>query len=314
MLRYALMRLLAAVPTLLVVILITFTLTHISPYDPVRQMLSQVQTGNTDTEENIRRVRAQYGLDDPFLVQFGAFLSRLAHGNLGVSINGQRDVLRMIAVALPISGQLALAGAFLVAVIGIPLGALAALKQNTWVDYVIVSTTLVLRTLPVYVLAPLLLMVFVLGLHVMKVPRGWHGLFSWQSILPVILMTLGPLPIIVRQTRSSVLEILSQDYVRTARGKGLSIRMIIQRHVLRNALIPVVTSLGLLTEGLIVGTVFVDTIFGIPGYGGIAAAAFASSDYPVILGITLTSAVLVILTNAAVELFYPILDPRVKLN
>lgn len=314
MVKYLVGRLATAIPTVLAVLFITFTLTYISPYDPVRQMLANTPIQSMDTEENIARIRAQYGLDRPFLVQFGDYLVKLSQGYMGISINGQRDVWSMIKNTLPVSAQLGLAAAFLTALLGIPLGALAALKQNTTTDYLIVSISLVFRSLPVYVLAPLMLVLLVLVLHVMKVPRGWHGLFSWQAILPVFLMMLGPLPVVIRQTRQGVLEVLAQDYVRTAQAKGLRTRTIITRHVLRNALIPVVTSFGFITEGLIVSTVFVDTIFAIPGYGSVASAAFSSFDYPVIMGVTLVGSVLVILTNTMVDLLYPLLDPRVTLT
>lgn len=313
MAKYLVGRLLTAIPTLVAVLLITFTLTFISPYDPVRQMLANAPVQNLDTDENIARVRHQYGLDQPFLVQLGNYAIRLSRGDMGFSINGQRDVWRMISTSLPISAQLGLAAAFLTALLGIPLGSLAALKQNTWVDYTIISSTLVLRSLPVYVLAPLLLVLLVLVLHVMRVPRGWDGIFSWKAILPVCLMMLGPLPVVIRQTRQGVLEVLAMDYVRTARSKGLRTSTIIIRHVLRNALIPVVTSFGFITEGLIISTVFVDSIFAIPGYGSIAGAAFSSFDYPVIMGVTLVGSVMVIATNIIVDLFYPVLDPRVTL-
>jgi len=313
-LKYLIGRVGMTIPTLLAVLLITFTLTYLSPFDPVRLLLLSNEIANLSSEENIARIRNQYGLDRPFGVQFVDYIWKLAQGDWGISIVGQRDILNMIAVTLPISAQLGLAAAALTTVIGIPLGIMAALKHNSWLDYFIVSGTLVLYTLPVYVLAPLLLILFVLVLDVMNVPRGWHGLFSWQSIIPVILLTFGPLAIIVRQTRQSVLEVLSQDYIRTAKAKGLSTVIIAWRHVMRNAMIPVVTALGLVTEGLIASTVFIDTIFAIPGFGSIAATAISQLDYPVILGVTLVSSVLVIATNILVDLVYPMLDPRVTLE
>lgn len=314
MFKYLLGRIGTAVPTILAVLLITFTLTYISPFDPVRLLLLNNEVANLSTDENIARIRAQYGLDQPFSVQFFNYIGKLVRGDWGISIVGQRDIWTMISKTLPISAQLGLAAAALTAIIGIPLGILAALKHNRLLDNIIVSTTLVLYTLPVYVLAPLLLILFVLVLHVMKVPRGWHGLFSWQSIIPVVLLTFGPLAVIVRQTRQSVLEVLTQDYIRTAKAKGLSTTAIAWRHIMRNALIPVVTSLGLVTEGLIASTVFIDTIFAIPGFGSIAATALTQLDYPVILGVTLVSSILVITTNTLVDLVYPVLDPRVTLG
>ena len=312
MLPYTLRRLAIAIPTFIAVLLITFTLTAVSPFDPVEMMLLQFETTDTMAKEDvIQRIRDQFGLDDPFLTQFSNWLSRLVRGDLGYSINGQRDVLRMIVVTFPISLQMGLAGALVTTLVGIPLGCLAALKQNTWIDYSIVGGTLVFRTVPVFVLAPLLLVLFVLVLGIMKVPRGWDGLFQSKTILPIFILSLAPLPVIVRQTRAAVLEIFSLDYVRTAKMKGLSLWIIVIRHILRNALIPVVTTLGFVTEGLIVGAIFLDSIFAIPGFGGVTESAF---DYPVIMGVTIVSAIMIILTNLFVDLIYPFLDPRITLE
>lgn len=315
MLPYTLRRLAIAIPTFIAVLLITFTLTAVSPFDPVEMMLLQFETTDTMAKEDvIQRIRDQFGLDDPFLTQFSNWVSRLVRGDLGYSINGQRDVLRMIVVTFPISLQMGLAAALVTTLVGIPLGCLAALKQNTWIDYSIVGGTLVFRTVPVFVLAPLLLVLFVLVLGIMKVPRGWDGLFQSKTILPIFILSLAPLPVIVRQTRAAVLEIFSLDYVRTAKMKGLSLWIIVIRHILRNALIPVVTTLGFVTEGLIVGAIFLDSIFAIPGFGGVTESAFRTFDYPVIMGVTIVSAIMIILTNLFVDLIYPFLDPRITLE
>ncbi len=315
MLKYILTRLAIAIPTFLAVMLITFTLTTLSPFDPVAMMLAdQPNLDTLQKEEVIQRIRQQYGLDDSYLVQFTKYVQRVVQGDLGVSINGQRDVLRTMVKTFPISLQLGLAGATMTALIGIPLGALAALKQNSWVDYTIVGGTLVFRSLPVFVLAPLLLVLFVLVLDIMKVPRGWDGLFRSKTILPIFILMLGPLPVVVRQTRQAVLDIFSQDYVRTAKAKGLKMWLIIGRHILRNALIPVVTTLGFVAEGLIVGAIFLDSIFAIPGFGGVAEAAFRGFDYPMLLGVTMVTSLTIILTNLLVDLIYPFLDPRIQLE
>ncbi len=316
MLKYAMGRLAVAIPTFIAVLLITFTLTVVSPFDPVAMMMSQFE-GTLDTlarEEVIERIRDQYGLNDSYGVQFTRWVQRLLQGDLGISINGQRDVLRMIVKTFPISFQLGLAGAVVTTLMGIPLGCIAALRQNTWLDYTIVGGALTFRTVPVFVLAPLLLVLFVLVLGIMKVPRGWDGLLQTKVILPVFILALGPLPVVVRQTRAAVLEVFSMDYVRTAKMKGLEMWRIIIRHILRNALIPVVTTLGFIAEGLIVGSIFLDSIFAIPGFGGVAEGAFRGFDYPVIMGVTMVSAIMIILTNLLVDLIYPFLDPRIKLE
>jgi ABC-type dipeptide/oligopeptide/nickel transport system permease component len=316
MAKYIFYRLAMAIPTFIAVVFITFALTYVSPYDPVTILLQQQEAsqGGGSLEEQTARIRAQYGLDDPFLAQFGRYVGNVLQGDLGISINGQRDVLRTILISFPISFQLGLAGALLTAIVGIILGTVAALNQNSWLDYTIVGTTLAFRSLPVFVLAPLLLVLFVLVLGVMKVPRGWDGLFNQKSILPVFILMLAPLPIVVRQTRQAILAVFSQDYIRTAKSKGLPLRLIVLRHILRNALIPVVTTLGFVTEGLIVGSIFLDSIFGIPGFGGVAETAFRGFDYPMIMGITMVTALMIITTNLLVDLLYPLLDPRIRLE
>lgn len=315
MLKYIFTRLLIAIPTFLAVMLITFTLTAISPFDPVTMMMQQQEHLDTlQKKEVIERIRKQYGLDDSFVVQFTRYVQRVAQGDWGISINGQRDVLRAMVKTFPISLQLGLAGAVMTALVGIPLGALAALKQNSWIDYTIVGSTLVFRSLPVFVLAPLLLVLFVLILGIMKVPHGWDGLFHPKTILPIFVLMLAPLPVVVRQTRQAVLDIFAQDYVRTAKAKGLRMWLIIGRHILRNALIPVVTTLGFIVEGLIVGSIFLDSIFAIPGFGGVSEAAFRGFDYPMLLGVTMVTSLTIILTNLLVDLIYPFLDPRIQLE
>lgn len=313
---YTLKRLAVAIPTFGAVLIITFTLTAISPFDPVAMMMSQFE-GTLDTlatEDAIKRIRDQYGLDDSYGVQFTRWIGRMLQGDLGISINGQRNVLRMIVKTFPISFQLGLAGAVVTTLMGIPLGCIAALRQNTWLDYTIVGGTLAFRTVPVFVLAPLLLILFVLVLGIMNVPRGWDGLFQTKVILPVFILALGPLSVVVRQTRAAVLEIFSNDYVRTAKMKGLEMWRIIIRHILRNALIPVVTTLGFIVEGLIVGSIFLDSIFAIPGFGAVSEGGYRGFDYPVILGVTIVSSIMIILTNLFVDLIYPFLDPRIKLE
>jgi ABC-type dipeptide/oligopeptide/nickel transport system permease component len=294
---------------------ITFTLNYVSPYDPIKRLLAASGVaGAENDQELIDQLRHQHGLDQPFGIQFANYIGKLAQGDLGYSIFGQREIKRMILVTLPISGQMGLAAAVLTALIGIPLGALAALKQNSSLDYAIVSITLVLRTIPIYVLAPLTLILFVLILGWFEVPRGWHGLFAKESIMPLALLTLGPLPVVVRQTRASVLDVFSQDYIRTAKSKGLRMGRIIRKHILPNALIPVITTAGFIVQGLIVGSVFLDSLFAIPGFGAVISGGIGSFDYPVIMGTVLVSSMMVIVANFVVDILYPILDPRIRLG
>jgi ABC-type dipeptide/oligopeptide/nickel transport system permease component len=314
MLKYILLRLLAMIPLLFVVLFIVFSLGHLAPGDPVEMMYVNVTLEqSTITEEQKQEVRHRYGLDQPFFVQFGAYVQRLARGDFGDSITQSRPVLPMIMKVFPISAQLGLAALIMLVIVGIPLGILAALHQNHVGDYAIVGGSLFLRTVPVYVLAPLLLILLVLQLHIMDVPNGWHGLFTTNVLLPVFLLMLFPLAVVIRQLRASILEVLGNDYVRTARAKGLRERQVMVGHIMRNALTPVVTEFGLIVTGLITGSVFLETIFGIPGYGQLYVNALRQRDYPLILGCTILATLLVMVSNLVVDVIYPMLDPRVKL-
>lgn len=311
MLIYLVRRLIQMIPTILGVIIITFTLGYYGPGDPLQY---QVGERLPSDPEQLARLRHLYGLDRPFLVQLGDYLVKLTRGDLGKSLLNRRPVRDMLFKGLTISVQLGGAAALLIALVGIPLGILAAYKQNSWIDYLIVSSAAILPTVPVFVLGPLLLILFVLELKVLPHSYGWKGLFDSRAILPLFVLMVGPLLTVVRQTRSSVLEILSQEYVRTARAKGLAERGVLIRHVLKNALTPVVTSLGFIVAGLLTGAIFVESIFGIPGFGITFYESLQSFDYPAILGITLISTLIIMASNFAVDILYGFLDPRVRVE
>ena len=312
MLGYIANRLLVTLPVVLLVILITFTLGFYAPGDPIAMIYNENLTNMTP--EDLVRLHHQYGLDRPYWEQYADYMGKVVRGDLGTSIATRQPVLDMIRVALPITLQLGLAAGLLLIVVGIPLGVLAALRHNTWMDYTIVSSSLFLRTIPIFVLAPMLMILFVLQLGILDVPLGWQGIVDQRVILPIILLAAGPLADVVRQTRVAVLEVLGQDYVVAARAKGLKTHMIVIRHIMRNALIPVVTSLGLIVNGLIHGSVFLDRVFSLPGFGSIVVNGIQLLDFPVILGTTIFSALLVIGANIAVDLIYPFIDPRVRLD
>jgi ABC-type dipeptide/oligopeptide/nickel transport system permease component len=312
MIRYISNRLLVTVPVILLVILITFTLGFYAPGDPIVLIYNENLTNMTP--DDLVRLHHQYGLDRPYWVQFADYAGKVVRGDLGTSIATKQPVLDMIKVGLPITLQIGLAAGLLLVALGIPLGIVAALRHNTWMDYSIVGSALFLRTVPIFVLAPMLMIVFVLQLKILDVPLGWQGLLDRRVILPIILLAAGPLADVVRQTRVAVLEVLSQDYVNTARAKGLKTHVIVIRHIMRNALIPVVTSLGLIVNGLIHGSVFLDRVFSLPGFGSIVVNGIQLLDFPVILGTTIFSALLVVGANIVVDLIYPFIDPRVKLD
>jgi ABC-type dipeptide/oligopeptide/nickel transport system permease component len=208
--------------------------------------------------------------------------------------------------------QLGFAATILAALCGTLLGVWAALRHNKWQDRLIVSSVIFLTAIPAFVTAPLLLLFLVLTLKIMDVPYGWNGIFHKDVILPVVVIALGPLPIIVRQTRSAVLEVQSQLYIRTARAKGLAEHKIVSKHMLRPVLTPLVTTLGLQMIALINGSLFVELVFNIPGFGLLTAEGIRTVDYPIIMAVAIIGTLIIFISNFFVDLIYPLLDPRLR--
>jgi ABC-type dipeptide/oligopeptide/nickel transport system permease component len=298
-------------PIVLLVIFLTFTLGFYAPGDPIRLMFGEDRPVN---EEILKQLRHQYGLDRPYPVQLVDYAAKLAHGDFGTSIALKRSVGDIMGNALPVSAQIAGAALLLIILIGIPLGILAAVLQNSAWDYGILFSAIAFNSTPTFVLAPLLMILFILDLHVLPSTVGWDGLFSYKAILPVFTLAIGYMLGIIRYTRASVLEVLSQDYVRTARAKGLPQRLIVARHILKNAMTPVLTALGLSVPGLITNSIFLENIFAIPGFGKLTIDGLTGYDYPVILGTTTVAAFIVIISNLIVDLLYGVLDPRVRVR
>lgn len=293
---------------MVLVITITFTLGFYAPGDPVRVMFGEQPVDQATYE----RLRELYGLDRPYLVQLGDYMRKLLIGDFGDSIARNRPVGAAMAQAIPISAQLGLTALAAIMAVGVPLGILAAVRQNSGLDYGLLAGTILLASIPPFVLAPLLMILVILKLGLLSSTVGWDGILSTKAIMPVIVLAIGSIPGTIRYTRASILEVLGQDFVRTARAKGLPVRAILTRHVLRNALAPIVTVLGLSVSGLITGSIFVETIFGIPGFGSLAVASLQGYDYPVILGTTIVGTLIVVIVNLVVDLLYGVLDPRVR--
>jgi len=308
--RYILGRLLRWIPSAVVILLLVYALAFYGAGDPIRLMFLRAPGDVVYNPERIEAIREKVGLDRPFLVQFGDYLWHLLHGNMGNSILYNRPVLDMISAAAPVSLQIGIAATLFLAVVGIPLGVLAALRQNSWLDNLIVASALFVWAVPAYVAGPLLMVLLVIGLKIMEVPYGWDGLFSTKAIVPMLVLALNPLALVIRQTRSAVLEVLAEDYIRTARAKGIPEYVVVFRHILRPVLTPVVTQLGLIMITMINGAMLVETVFGLPGLGRLTVKSTIDVDYPVILAITLIGAFLVMISNLFVDLIYPVLDPR----
>jgi ABC-type dipeptide/oligopeptide/nickel transport system permease component len=307
MVRYIIRRLLWLPVVLLAVSFITFTLGYYAPGDPVEVMLGQ--RVNPAAAE---RLREELGLNRPLFERFTDFVLRAVNGDFGESYKYRgQPVADLIADKVWVSVQLGLAGLALAFAIGIPLGILAALKQGTWLDDLIVGTTLVLNSIPVFFTLPMLLLIFVRTLHWLP-SSGWGGLFDSRIIIPAVVMALPGLAAITRQMRASTLDVLYQDYVRVARAKGLPESTVMVRHVVRNALLPLWTILGLSLGGLVEGFFIIETLYGIPGIGAMAVDSMFTRDYPVIMAITLLVATSFVLANLLVDVGYTFLDPRIR--
>lgn len=313
MARHFLLRALYTIPTIVAALFLTFSLAKLTPGDPITQLLSTVAASGGLVSDAEREAMAEvYGLNRPFMAQFVDYLWNILSLDFGYSIKTNRPISVMLARSLPISLQLGGASMLILIVVGIPLGTLAGIRNGTWIDNLIVGLSVTFRAIPVFVLAPILLVVLVLELRIMDVPIGWSGLFHPSMILPVVLLAAAPLPSVIQQTRIGVLNVLSDDYIRTARAKGLPPFTILVRHTLRNALIPVVTVLSLVLSHIIVSTLFIDTIFSFPGFGSIYYNAISALDYPVLLSTTALVTVSVSLANFLVDVLYAVLDPRVR--
>ena len=299
---------------LLLILFVTYAMMYYGAGDPIRMMFIQGEDFDSEDEVVMLALRKKYGLDEPFLVQFGNYLNNLVQGDWGRSIRLQvdRPVLEIVEFRLPISMQLGFAATVIGAAMGIGLGIVAALYHNRWLDRLIVSTVLFVNGIPTFVILPVLLLLLVLQLKVIDVPYGWNGLFHIDAALPVSVISIGILPIVVRQTRSAMLEVKSQLYVRTARAKGMPESRIILRHMLRPVLTPVVTTLGLIMIGLINGSLFVEYILSIPGFGLLTIEGIKKVDYPIIMSVAVVGTLIIFVSNFLVDIIYPILDPRVR--
>ena len=313
MTRYISMRLLIIIPTLFAALMIVFLLGYLGPIDPVTILRSQwAAQGIYLNEVEVAELRHQYGLDRSFFEQFGTYMGNLLQGKFGYSFADAAPIWPRIKRALPVSGALALGSVAIMVFVGIPLGIVAARFRNSRFDYGIVGTSLFLWSIPPYVLVPVILITFVLWLDIMNVPRGWKGVWHPSFFVAAGIISLRSLANIIRQTRGGILEVMQNDYVRTARAKGLNEVKVMTRHVARNALIPVVTSLGLLVDDFMWGAVFVDLAFNFPGLGRLfVTQGLQARDFNMINGVVLFTAGLTMAINLIVDLIYPLLDPRV---
>jgi peptide/nickel transport system permease protein len=310
MLTHILRRLLLWIPSVLLVMLAVYALAFYGAGDPIKLIFLRAPGDVAYDPVKIEAIREQAGLNRPFLMQFGSYIWNLMHGNFGNSLLSGRSVWKMISAAAPVSMALGLCALIVTAVVAIPMGMIAGMKQNSRTDYAILGTAVFLWAIPAYVAGPLLMVALILVLPSGAVPYGWGGVFDVRILLPLLVLSFQPIALILRQTRAAVIEVMSEDYVRTARAKGVPEVIVALRHILRPVLTPVVTQLGLIMITIVNGAIFVELVFGLPGLGRLTVQALTNSDYPVILAITLIGSFLVMASNLLVDLLYPLLDPR----
>jgi peptide/nickel transport system permease protein len=310
LLRYVAKRFLLWIPSVLLVVLAVYALAFYGTGDPIKLIFIRAPGDVAYDPARIEAMRQAAGLDQPFLVQFGKYVWNFVHGNFGNSLVSGRSVWVMIKAATPVTFQLGVITILFSALIAIPLGMIAGLRQNSKLDYVILSSALFAWAIPAYVAGPVLMVALITVMPGAKIPYGWGGLFDARIILPLIVLSFQPIALTIRQTRAAVIEILSEDFVRTARAKGVPELMVALRHILRPVLTPIVTQLGIMMIILLNGAIFVELVFGLPGLGRLTIQSLMNSDYPVILAITVIGSFMVMASNLLVDILYPLLDPR----
>ncbi len=314
MLKFIIRRVLLMIPILLGVSLITFIIVRFIPGDPVMVLLGADRRSTPEQIENIRRA---YGLDQSYPVQYFKWLQHVVTGDLGKSLRTGRPLTQELGLRLPVTAQLTVFAAVLGTVPAIVAGTMAAIRRNSRLDYVTTVVSLIGISLPNFFLATLLVLLFSFKLK--WLPNvGYRSFFDepWMNlklmILPALSLALPFMAVLMRFTRSAVLETLNQDYVRTARAKGLRANRVVLRHVLPNAGIPVITVAGIQVASLLGGAVIVEQIFALPGVGRYIYEAIQNRDYPVVQGVTLVLATIFVVVSLVVDILYAVLDPRLR--
>lgn len=310
--RYLIKTLLAVIPTLFGVVTVVFLLIHLTPGDPVLAIL-----GPYATADSINELRRSLGLDLPLYVQYGRFIGSLMRGDLGRSLVTNQPVLLEVLRPFPYTLQLAFSGIFLAIILGIPIGIISAIRRNTFLDYFVRGASISGISVPAFFLAIILLLIFSYKLGWLPIigagdPSSWRSLLS-HLVLPASTLGISMSVVTMRLTRSCMLEVLSQDYIRTARAKGLAEKTVILVHALKNALLPVVTVVGIQMGHLLGGAIVVETVFARQGVGKLLMDAIVARDYPQVQATVLLFGFSVIIINLIVDITYRFLDPRIKL-
>ncbi|SRR5579883_1316196 len=312
--QYVIRRLLMMIPVVVIVSMIAFSLLYLLPGDPALAILGSELAGD---QALYAQLRAQLGLNDPLYVQYVRWLGQVLHGNLGTSVQTREPVLAMILLSIPVTAELALLSLILAIAIGLSAAVVSALRPGTALDVVVSVFSLAGLAMPVFWLGILLIYAFSIGLHLLP-PTGYTppaqglGLNLEMMVMPALTIGTGQGAIIMRQARAALLEVLEQDYIRTARAKGVTEKAVIYRHALKNAMIPVATIIGLQVGNLLAGSVITESIFALPGVGRLIVNAIFLRDYPTAQGAVLLVAIVVLIVNFLTDIFYAYLDPRIR--
>lgn len=310
MLKYTLRRLLQLIPTLLVVSFIVFAMVRLIPGDPIT-LLYGISEGTGTDSEYLDYMREQYGLNDPLPVQYFNYLVDILHGDFGTSLYTHKPIIEEISNRYENTLILAVGGTLVGSLLGVMLGIIAAVKHNKLGDNIVMVLSMIFVSTPSFFLAMILMLVFALQLRWLPV-MGMKG--PAYAVLPILTLGLHAVGLIARTTRSSMLDTINQDYIRTSKARGVSRFKIIMSHTLKNALIPILTAIGLRFGGLLAGAALVETVFSIPGLGRFMVDGISNRDYPVIQSTVLLFATTFVVVNTLVDLLYGFVDPRVKYN
>jgi len=305
MFRFIVRRLLVTVPMVLIVISLTWALIRLAPgnfYEGERKLPASIE----------KNIRAKYGLDQPVYVQYGRMMSNILRLDFGNSLRYENETVNeILRRTVPVSAAIGTCAYLLALLVGVAMGTVAALKQNSKLDYGAMGLSMLGISVPNFVLGPILVLVFSLSLYWLP-PARWGGFLSWNILLPVLTLSAVYMAYIARLTRAGMLEVLRSDYIRTARAKGLTERQVVTRHALRGGLLPVVSFTGPALASLITGTVVVERIFAMPGLGNYFINANLNRDEPLILGIVAFASIMVLIFNLLVDVAYGFIDPRIR--
>jgi ABC-type dipeptide/oligopeptide/nickel transport system permease component len=308
LLGYTIRRLLWTIPVLLVISMLVFWILRLAPGDPVDVLL-----GQRYDDQVAERLRDKYGYDEPIHVQYFTYMKNLFQGDLGVSTrHTDFNVSEVIWPKIWVSTQLGFLALIIVFCVGIPVGIYAALARGTFIDPLTISFWLFIDAIPTFVMIPVLQYYLSLKWGVFEL--GWEGVWSPNAILPVLIMSLPGVAGVARYMRASVILVMNEDYVRTARAKGLKETTVVMTHITRNALLPMITVIGLSLPGIVTGALFVETYFGIPGIARESLSAITGPDFDVILALILFGSTLFVLANVAIDLVYAVVDPRIRVG